>query len=113
MSKKVNSESPEHINARSRVSALSHLSSVNPDLREFLTNKRKLELLQTSPSCCEQVGCQLVMVHSVHYRLGPVPAALPIRQSVFNRLLVRAPAKHQKGANRETDQLYPLHLSTR
>ena len=29
------------------------VSLVNTDLREFLTNKRKLELLHTSPSCCE------------------------------------------------------------
>ena len=91
------SKSPEQTSARSaRVSALDRLSSVNPDLREFLTNKQKLELFQTSPSCCEQVGCQLVTVHSVHCRLRPVLAILPNRQSVFNRLSVRAPAKHHK-----------------
>jgi len=66
-SKKVISKSPEHINTRSaRVSALDRLSSVNTELREFLTNKRKLERLRTSPSYCEQVGCQLVTVHLVH-----------------------------------------------
>ena len=76
MSKKVMSKSPEQINAPfARVSALSRLSSIKSDLREFLTNKRMLELLQTSLSCCEQVGCQLVMVHSVHCRLiGTEPA---------------------------------------
>ena len=57
-----------------RVSVLNHVSLVNPDLREFLTNKHKLELLHISPSYYEQVGCQLVTVHSVHCRLGPVPA---------------------------------------
>ena len=35
-------------------------------------------------------------VHSVHCRLGPVPATLPSRQSIFNRLSVRAPVKHHK-----------------
>jgi len=40
-----------------QVSKQDHESLVNTDLREFLTNKRKLELLHTSPSCCEQVGC--------------------------------------------------------
>jgi len=71
MSKKV-------INARStHVSALSRLSSAKSDWREFLTSKRKSELLQTSPACCEQVGCQLVIVHSVHCRLGPVPTTPP------------------------------------
>jgi len=75
---KVISKSPEQISARS-----ARVSAANPDLREFLTNK---QLLHTSPSCCEQVGCQLVMVHSVYCRLGPVPATLPNRQSIFNRL---------------------------
>ena len=55
---------PELPSTRSpRLSVQDRVSFVNTDLREFLTNKRKLELLQTSPSCCEQVGCQLVMVH--------------------------------------------------
>jgi len=85
------------INVRSaHVSALSRLSSAKSDLREFLTNKRKSELLQTSPACCEQVGCQLVIVHSVHCRLGPVPATPPNRQLVFDRISVRALVKHHK-----------------
>jgi len=55
---------------------LDRLNLVNPDLREFLINKWKFcceELSHTSPYRCEQAGCQLVMVHSVHYQLGPVP----------------------------------------
>ena len=56
--KKVILKSPKQTSTRSsRVSVLDRLSAVNPDLREFLTNKRKLELLHTSPSCCKQVGC--------------------------------------------------------
>ena len=61
-----------------------HVSLANTDLREFLTNKGKLELLYTSPSCCEQVACQLITVHSVHCRLGPMPATLLVRPSVFD-----------------------------
>ena len=49
-----------------RASALDCLGHTWPDLRELLTNK------QTSPSCCQQVGCQLVTVHSVHCRLAPI-----------------------------------------
>ena len=66
-----------------RVSVLGHLCLVNPYLREFLTNKRKFcyeKLSHTSPSCCEQAVCQLVTVHSVHYRLGSVPITPPARQ---------------------------------
>jgi len=79
-----------------QVSKQDGVSLVNTDLREFQTNKQKLELLHTSPSCCEQVGCQLVTVHSVHCRLRLVSATLPVRQSVFDRLSVRAPIKHHK-----------------
>ena len=35
-------------------------------------------------------------VHSVHCRLGPIPATPPGRRSVFNRLSVQAPVKHHK-----------------
>jgi len=69
-----------------QISKQDRVRLVNTDLREFLTNKRKLELLHTSPSCCEQVGCQLVTIHSVHCRLGLMPATLPVRQSMFDRL---------------------------
>ena len=65
-------------------------------MREFLTSKRKSESFQTSPSCCQQVGCQLVTVHSVHCRLRPIPATPPGRRSVFDRMLVQAPVKHRK-----------------
>ena len=66
-SKKVVSRLHERIYARyTRASALSRLSLAGSDLREFLVSKRKSKLLQTSPSCCQQVGCQLVTVHSVH-----------------------------------------------
>jgi len=65
-------------------------------LREFLTNKRKSDLLQTSPSYCQQVGCQLVTVHSVYCQLGPIPASPPNRRSVFDRLSEQAPVKHHK-----------------
>ena len=44
---------PEQQNTRSsRVSVQDRISLVDTDLREFLTNKRKLELLHISPSCC-------------------------------------------------------------
>ena len=78
------------------VSKQGRVSLDNTDLREFLTNKRKLELLYTSPSCCEQVGCQLVMVHSVHCWLGPVPITLLVRPSIFDRLSVQATIKHHR-----------------
>ena len=69
---------PKQPSTRSpQVTVQDRVSWVDTDLREFLTNKRKLELLHTSLSCCEQVGCQLVTVHSVHCRLGPVPTTLP------------------------------------
>jgi len=79
-----------------RASALSRLSPATSDLREFLTNKRKSDLLQTSSSCFQQVGCQLVTIHSVHCRLGPIPATPPNRRSVFDRLSEQAPVKHRK-----------------
>ena len=41
-------------------------------------------------------GIQLVTVHSVHYRLGLIPATLPGRRSVFDRLSEQAPVKHRK-----------------
>ena len=65
-------------------------------MREFLTSKRKSESFQTFPSCCQQVGCQLVTFHSVHCRLGPIPATPPGRRLVFDRLSVQAPVKHHK-----------------
>jgi len=37
-----------------------------------------------------------VMVHSVHYRLEPVPATLSARRSVFDRLSIRAHVKPHK-----------------
>ena len=60
------------------------------DLRKLLTNK------QTSSPCCQQVGCQLVTLHSFHCRLGPIPVTPPRRRSVFDRLSVQAPRKHRK-----------------
>ena len=43
-------------------------------------------------------------VHSVHCRLGPVPATLPARQSVFDR--IRAPVKpHKKNKVRNLPDL--------
>ena len=75
---------------------LNCLGPAGSDLREFLTSKRKSKPFQTSSSCCRQVGCQLVIVHSVHYRLGPIPASPPSRRSVFDRLSEQAPVKHSK-----------------
>jgi len=60
-----------------RVSELNHLSPAGSDLREFLTSKRKSESFRTSSSCCQQVGCQWVTVHSVHCQLRPIPATPP------------------------------------
>jgi len=66
---KVIFKSPKNRNLKARglqpeqplqVSKQDRVSLVNTDLREFLTNKRKLELLHTH-YCCEQVGCQLVI----------------------------------------------------
>jgi len=67
-----------------RASALDYLGTTGSDLREFLTSKRKSESFQTSPSRCQQVGCQLVTVHSVHCWIGPIPATPPGQQSVFD-----------------------------
>jgi len=92
----------------STTSVLSRLSPTTSDLREFLTNKRKSDLLQTFPSCCQQVGCQLV---TVHCRLGPSPATPPNRRSIFDRLSQQAPVKHAKGAYRKIYQICPLHPS--
>ena len=75
---------------------LSRLGPATSDLREFLTNKRKSESFRTPPSCCQQVGCQLVTVYSVHCRLGPIPTSPPSRRSVFDRLSEQAPVKHSK-----------------
>ena len=59
---KVIFKSPKNISLKARglqpeqslqVSKQDRVSLVNTDLREFLTNKRKLELLHTSPFCCE------------------------------------------------------------
>ena len=74
---------------------LNRLNPTGSELREFLTNKGKSESFQTSPSCYQQVGCQLVMVHSVHCRLGSIPAT-PNRRSVFDRLSEQDPVKHHK-----------------
>ena len=79
-----------------RASALDRLGPTGSDLREFLTNKRKSESFPISLFCCQQVGCQLVIVHSVHCRLGPILASPPGRRSVFDRLSVQAPVKHRK-----------------
>ena len=46
-----------------RTSVLDRLGPTGSDLREFLTSKRKSESFQTSPSYCQQVGCQLVTLH--------------------------------------------------
>jgi len=75
---------------------LNHLSPAGSDLREFLTSKWKSRPFRTSPSCCQQVGCQLVIVHLVRCRLGPIPATPPIRRSVFDRQSVQAPVKYHK-----------------
>ena len=96
-----------------RVSVLDRLSSVNLDLREFLNNKRKFcyeELSNTPPSRYEQAGCQLVTVHSVHCRLGPVPTTPPARQSVFNRLSTQAPMKSQKKNKSTKRSRSPLNI---
>ena len=79
-----------------RASALNCLSPAGSDLREFLTSKRKSGPFRTSLSCYQQVGCQLVTVHSVHCRLGPIPVTLSGRRSVFDRLTAQAPVKHRK-----------------
>ena len=71
-----------------RASALDCLSPNGSDLREFFTNKRKSESFRTTLPCCQQVGCQLVTVHSVHCRLGPISVTPPGRRSVFVRLSV-------------------------
>jgi len=73
-------------------SVLDHLGPTGSDLREFLLS----ESLQTSPSYCQQVGCQLVIVHSVYCRLGPIPAIPLDRRSVFDRLSVQTLIKHRK-----------------
>ena len=78
-----------------RASVLDRLGPTGSDLREFLTNKRKSESFRTTP-CCQQVRCQLVTVHSVHCRRGPIPATSPGRRSVFDRLSVQAPMKYHK-----------------
>ena len=59
-----------------RASALDRLGPTGSDLRKFLTGKWKSESFQTSSSRCQQVGCQLVTVHSVHCWLGPSPPLL-------------------------------------
>jgi hypothetical protein len=80
-------------------------SNHSPDLREYLSSKRKLrsnEIANVSPSQCEQVGCKLVTVHSVRCCLGSLPTTLceelndnvPFRQSVFDRL--SSTSKRQK-----------------
>jgi len=80
-----------------RASALDRLGPTGSDLREFLTNKQKSESFQTT-SCCQQVGCQLVTLHLVHCRLGPILATSPGRRTVFDRLMVQAPMKHRKSS---------------
>ena len=62
-----------------RASALDRLGPNGSDLMEFLTSKRKSESFQASSSCCQQVRCQLVTLHSVYYRLGPILATPPGR----------------------------------
>ena len=68
-----------------------------PDLREYLSSKRKLlsnEITNISRSQCGQVGYKLVTVHSVQCCLGSIHTTLcegsndhvPYRQSVFDRL---------------------------
>jgi len=60
----------------SRVSVLDRLGPINTDLRNYLSNKRKLrseKLVHISPSQCGQARCQLVTVHSVHYCLETMP----------------------------------------
>ena len=73
-----------------RASALDCLDPTGSNLREILTNKRKSESFRTTPPCCQQMGCQLVTVHSVHCRLRPIPATPSGRRSVFDRLSVQA-----------------------
>jgi len=56
-----------------RAFALDCRDPTGSDLRKLLTDR------QTSSPCCQQVGCQLVTLHSVHCRLGPIPATPPRR----------------------------------
>jgi len=67
----------------SRVSVLDQLDAGNTDLRDYLSNKRKLhseETVHISPAQCRQVRCQPVKVHSVHCCLGPIPTTSPPSQ---------------------------------
>ena len=76
-----------------RVFVLDQLGPANIDLRDYLSNKRKLhskDTIHVSPSQCEQAGCQLVTMHSVHCCLGLFPiASPPTQQLVFNRLSIQ------------------------
>jgi len=57
-----------------RVSMLDRLGPINTDLRDYLSNKRKLrceEPIHIFSFKCGQAGCQLVTVHSVKCCLNP------------------------------------------
>ena len=110
---KVRGLQPEQPNTRSpQVSEQDRVRLVTIDLQEFLTNKQKLELLHTSSSCCEQVGCQLVIVYSVYCWLGLVPPLLQPDVS-FRSTTDSSPCQaSQKRENHETCQIYLLHPST-
>ena len=95
----------------SRVSVLDQLGPINTDLRDYLSNKRKLcfeKLVHISPSQCGQVGCQLDTVHSVHYCLGIMPITLLSRQSVFNWLLGQI---SEKTKSRKKNATKVVHLA--
>ena len=71
---------PKRANFQSpRVSVMYRLGPVNTDLRDYLSNKRKLrsdEPAHISLSQCGQERCQLVTVHSIHCWLGTIPQLL-------------------------------------
>jgi len=77
----------------SQVFVMDWLGPVNIDLRDYLSNKRKLrseESIHISSSQCGQAEYQLVMVHSVHCCLGTIPTiSSPSQQSVFNQFSAR------------------------
>jgi len=79
-----------------QASVMNRLGLVNTDLRDYLSNKRKLrseEPVHISSSQCGQAGCQLVTVHSVHCCLGTIPTASPSQQLILNRLSARTSEK--------------------
>jgi len=75
------SQSKEASFQSSRVSVLDRLGPVNTDLRDYLSNKRKLRLeepVHISSSQCGQAGCQLVTVYSIHCYLRTISITPPL-----------------------------------